>query len=377
MRIAILRRALQESISMDVYADALIRGLRAIRPNWKIVELAPAITKAADSCQPKWLVGMQKYYQRYWRYPLRLQLEEVDLFHIIDHSDGYLSYWLKSCHKPNVVTCHDLINLIQPETFKGRACFPLISMTAWQLGIRGMKSANHIISVSSHTKKDMIRYLQIQPQKVTVVHNAVDAKFRPLSQKIIHSFRQQQGTTSKQFCLLNVGSNNARKNISTILKVVAVLSREGFPIHFWKVGADFNDEQEYFIQKHNLCDCVSYLGKPDENLLVTIYNAADSLIAPSLYEGFGLTVLEAMACGTPVIAANTTALPEIAGDAAILVEPTNISAIAVAVRKLYHNPAYRLELVKKGLTQVKSFTWENTAEQVARVYENVFSDLTK
>jgi glycosyltransferase involved in cell wall biosynthesis len=353
----------------------LVRALRIVRPEWEIIELAPAID-LIDRNQPNLMIGLQKYYERYWRYPLTLRLQDVDLFHIIDHSDGYLSYWLKRYSKPNVVTCHDLINLVEPATFKGRSHFPLVSMTAWRLAIQGMSAASHIITVSSHTKKDTVHHLQIEPKDITVIPNGVDPKFRLISNEIVHAFRQRQRIAPDTFCLLNVGSNNARKNISTILEVVAVLQGENFPIHFWKVGADFNEEQKRFIQKHNLDSYVTYLGQPDEDSLITIYNAADALMAPSLYEGFGLTILEAMACGTVAIAANTTSLPEVAGDAAIFVEPTDVKAIAATVRYLYTDSSYRQELVCKGLERVKSFTWESTAQQVASIYEKVFSHST-
>ncbi len=370
MRIAILRRAPQESFSMDVYADSLVRELKNICPDWKIVELAPALD-CIDRNQASWRIGLQKYYERYWRYPLTLNLQDIDLFHIIDHSDGYLSSWLKYYKKPSVVTCHDLINLIQPKTFEGRARFPLVSMTAWRLAIKGMKNANHIIAVSSHTKQDTVQYLQIKPNDITVIPNGVDPIFHPVLEESIDSFRENLGIAKDTFCLLNVGSNNVRKNISTILDVISVLSAEGFPVHFWKVGADFNAEQKFFIQEHELNSCITYLGQPDENMLVTIYNSADGLIAPSLYEGFGLTVLEAMACGTAVIAANVTALPEVAGDAAILINPMDVEEIAAAVRRLYHEPSYRQKLVCRGLERTKQFTWKKTAEQVAKVYETV------
>lgn len=372
MRIAILRRAPQESVSMDVYADALVQGLKTIRPSWTIIQLAPAIEQI-NRDHPSWLSGIQKYYERYWCYPRRLNLPDIDLFHIIDHSDGYLSRWLKRYQKPNVVTCHDLINLVQPETFKGRASFPLISMTAWQLAIRGMKEADHVITVSTHTKKDTIQYLQIPAKNITVVPNGVDSLYHPVAESTIQAFRQQQGLMNHTFCLLNVGSNNARKNIDTILAVVATLRQSDFPVHFWKAGADFNAAQKAFIQAHHLEACVTYLGKPDPETLVKIYNSADCLIAPSRYEGFGLTVLEAMACGTAVIAANVTALPEVAGDAAILIDPEDVQSMVAAVRLLRDDPTYQQDLVHKGLERVKRFTWQHTAAQVAQVYETVLA----
>ena len=372
MRIAILRRAPNASFSMDVYADRLISGLRQVRPDWTIVECAPNL-KSNRQNQLFWLKGIQKYYERYWRYPSSLRKLNADIFHIIDHSDGYLSSWLKRQHKSNIVTCHDLINLIKPETFVGRARLPLISMLAWRMGVKGMQQADRVIAVSSHTKNDTVEHLDLCDHDVTVIPNAVDKIFRCLTQVEIQQFRQQEGLVPNTFCLLNVGSNNARKNISTILEVVTVLRQRGLPVHFWKVGSDFNQEQKKFIGDRGLDGCITYLGQPDADTLIKIYNAADCLLAPSTYEGFGLTILEAMACGTAVITANVTSMPEVAGDAAILVSPLDDKAIADKVQHLYSNPSYLQELVSKGIARAKQFTWEQTAEQVARVYEQVLS----
>lgn len=368
MRVAILRRAPNASVSMDVYADQLVQGLKTVRPDWAIAEYYPQF-QTGVVVPSKVLAGVQKYYERYWCYPHRLKRVEADIFHIIDHTDGDLSRWLGRSHSATVVTCHDLINLIKPDTFKGRAKFPLISMAAWRWGIESVRQADHVITVSTHTKKDVIEHLRITPTDVTVVSNAVDKGFHRLSAEVIQRVRDRYGLTPETFCLLNVGSNNSRKNISGILSAIAAARRQGLPVHFWKAGVDFTDEQTQFIQANNLVDDVTYVGRPDEPALIELYNAADCLIAPSLYEGFGLTILEAMACGTPVITATVSAMPEVAGDAAILVDPTDKVAITSAIQQLYTHPEQRQRLIQKGLERVQQFTWENTAQAVASVYE--------
>ncbi|MBE9061254.1 glycosyltransferase family 1 protein [cf. Phormidesmis sp. LEGE 11477] len=374
MHIAILRRVPRFSVSMDVYADGLIAGLKAVRPSWTISELHPTVS---DSNAFKPLNGIQKYYERYWRYPNRLRQTKADIFHIIDHSDGYLSNWLCQDQQPNVVTCHDLINLIQPETFRGRAVFPWLSMTLWKQAVRSMRQADHVVAVSSHTKQDTVEHLAIAPQSITVVPNAVGSQFTVLPLDRRQRVRQNYEADTKAFCLLNIGSNNARKNISAILSAVEIAKDAGVPVRFWKAGADFTGEQKQFIGDRNLQNEVSYLGKLNETELIELYNAADCLTAPSLYEGFGLTILEAMACGTPVITANINAMPEVAGEAALLVNPTSIEEIAQAIQKLYNQPELANILVDKGLARVKNFTWEKTAEQVAQVYEQVLSQNKK
>ncbi|WP_242036864.1 glycosyltransferase family 1 protein [Leptolyngbya sp. FACHB-321] len=353
---------------MDVYADGIVNGLKAVRPDWDIVELVPPI---ASTKGKSWLVGLQKYYQRYWSFPSTVRQQDVDLFHIIDHSDGHLAYWLQGAHKPIVVTCHDLINFLQPENISDQAKLPLLSAAVWKYAVKGIRHADHIVTVSAHTAKDVIRLMTVEAERLTVAPNAVEALFQPLPPSEFAWVRQQQQISSETTCLLNVGSNHPRKNVAAVLSALNTLKDQGVSVHLFKTGADFTAEQKTFIQSHNLKSFVTYLGKPDKTALIQIYNAADILVAPSLYEGFGMTILEAMACGTPVVTSNVTSLPEVAGDAAIVVAPNDIAAIVQAVDQLREDDNLRHLLIEKGLVRVKSFTWEKTSELIADIYEQL------
>lgn len=369
MRIAIVRRAAKASFSMDVYADGIVQGLKAVRPHWEIVELMP--THSPNRKKAGIGSGIWKYYDRYWHFPAWVTQQSADVFHVIDHSDGHIARWLKKAGKPVVVTCHDLINFVAPENVQEQAQMPLISMTAWKFAVRGLQSADRIVTVSSHTAKDVTRWLDIAPGKITVVPNAVEAGFQRLNQADIDRVRQQWGVSPETFCLLNVGSSHPRKNIGTVLEAVRQLKVQKVPVHFCKAGADFAPEQKKFIQTHQLQTHITYLGKPDRQTLIQSYNAADVLVAPSLYEGFGMTILEAMSCGIPVITSNVTSLPEVAGDAAVLVAPTDVQAIVTAVSQIQHDSEYRQLLRQRGWERVKAFTWESAAEKIAHLYEKL------
>ena len=368
MRIAIARTMAEFSI--DVYTNGLISGLKAVRPDWEIIELAP---RSFDRSSSSWLLRVQKYYERFWRYPRKVKQQVADIFHIIEPCDAHLVYWLKQTGQPAIVTCHDLINYFYRDNLKGSVQLPLISRSAWLYAVKGMKYADRVIAVSSATAKDTTQILNIEPARICVIPNAVEATFQPLAKAEIESFRERQGIGSETFCLLNVGVNHPRKNISTILQAVEILAQKGLRIQFWKVGADFTVEQKEFIQTHNLNAWIKYFGNPDKSTLVQIYNAANVLIAPSLHEGFGITLLEAMACGTPVITSNISAMPEVVSDTGVLVNPSNAMEIADAAIRLQKNPVYYQELVRKSLHRVKSFTWEKTAEKVAEVYEELIN----
>jgi glycosyltransferase involved in cell wall biosynthesis len=372
MRVAIIRRAKNASFSMDVYADGLVHGLRAVRPDWEVVELAPTFTSSGKQGNPL-LKGLRKYYHRYWHYPAMVRQCHADIFHIIDHSDGHLVDWLKDKHQPIIVTCHDLINFLQPENISDQAYFPALSSFIWQWSVKKICRADHLVTVSTHTLKDVEQLLKVSPDRLTVVPNAVDTSFHPLPPAAIAAFRAQHSIDPETICLLNVGSDHPRKNVSTVLEAVAALVRQGIPVHLLKAGADFTTEQKQFLQEHSLGSHVTYLGKPERSTLVQIYGAADVLVAPSLYEGFGMTILEAMACSTAVITSNVTSLPEVAGDAAILVDPRDVGAIVKAVCLLQEDQEFRKQLISKGLARANCFTWEKVAEQVATLYEAAVS----
>jgi len=369
MRIGILRREPGISFSMDIYADGLVRGLKTVRPTWNIIEMQPQSTPRGQG--NVWLRGGQKYYRRYWQHPRRARSQAVDLFHITDHSDGHLAYWLAGTGKPVVVTCHDLINFLQPENISDQARVSAVSTAIWQYSVKGIRKADHIVTVSDYTAKDAMRLLHIPASHLTTVPNGFDAEFTRFSAEQVQSIREYYHLSPDCFCLLHVGSNQPRKNVFTVLKVLAALCAQGLPVQFLKAGGDFNQEQRDFIAAHNLTSVVRYLGKPDTATLAQLYNAADVLLSPSLYEGFGITFLEAMACGTPVITSNVTSLPEVVGDAGILVNPTDVDAMVQAVQRLMQETSYRKLLIERGLSRVQAFSWERTAEQVAQIYEKI------
>lgn len=364
MKVLIIRT--MPEFSMDVYADGIMAGLKAVRPDWQIEAIAPRpLSRASRS----WGVRWHKYYERFWSFPRRVKDYQkdyqADLIHIIDHSDGHLAYDLSD--KPIVITCHDLINYFYPQNLQGSVQIPFISNALWRRSIQGMRHADHVISVSQQTAQDIQQILNIPSQKLTVVPNAV-AGFHPLSTAERQATRLQYHCPLDTLCLLNVGSNHPRKNLDTILQVVQRLAPQ-ISVQLWKVGADFTPAQKEAIAHYDIP--VTYLGHPDQATLRQIYNAADLLLAPSTHEGFGLTLLEAMACGTAVVTANQSAMPEVVGDAGVLVDPLNGEAIAAAVLHLRQDSSYQQTLITRGLERVKTFTWEQVAEQIAQIYEGL------
>ncbi|MEM7712000.1 MAG: glycosyltransferase family 1 protein [Cyanobacteria bacterium P01_A01_bin.68] len=345
--------------------------MRTVRPDWEIVDLKP---QPIDRKSQSPILRLQKFYERFWRFPQLVQQQKADIYHILDHSEAHITYGLKKLGKPVAVTCHDLINFYYKDNLQGSVTLPFLSHGMWLHSVKAMKQADAVVTVSSMTAKDATKILDIEPARISVAPNAVEAIYKPLPQKEIDKFRQKSGISSETLCLLNVGSNHPRKNIYTVLKAINNLKQRGVSVHLWKAGADFNEEQKTFIRSQNLENNISYLGNPDKANLIQIYNAADILIAPSLHEGFGITLLEAMACGTPVITANVSAMPEVVGDAGILVEPLDYQSIADAAINIQKDSTFRRQLIAKALTRVKQFTWESTSEEIAQVYEELLEN---
>ncbi len=369
-RVVIVRRERGVSSSMDIYADNLVAELKFIRPSWDIVEIAP---KPWTKDENQWHsgTGINKNIERLWGHPYAVSRLEGDVFHIIDHSNAHVAYWLKKKRCNVVVTCHDLVQFVYPEILKDQARFPAFSLASWKYSVRGMQYANRVIAVSINTAKDVTSMLSIAAEKVVVVLNGVEDKFYQLPADEVQKIKSNYESSSDTFCLLNVGTNHQRKNIVNILKALILLRDRGVLVKLWKVGSEFSLEQQKLIKLHNLEPMITFISTPDKITLLKLYNAADALLAPSLYEGFGLTILEAMACGTPVISANVSSLPEVAGDAAILVDPLDVKAIADAVCSLQSDSSLRQSYITKGLARAKCFSWRSSTEQVVQIYESL------
>jgi glycosyltransferase involved in cell wall biosynthesis len=371
MRVMIVRRVPGATFSLDVYADNLVAALKVVRPTWEIAEIAPIPWNRPGKLWQSG-PGIKKYYETFWRHPRAVSRLDADIFHVIDQCESHIVYGLARANKPVVVTCHDLVQFIYPEILQDQSRLPALSMATWKYSVRGMERADRVIAVSTNTANDVSQMLKIEPDRITVVPNGLNAEFRVLPPTAeVAAIRQQYTRSPDTFCLLNVGSTHLRKNINTVLQVLKMLKDKGLPVCLWRTGGDFTPAQKSFIQAHGLESDIYDLGRQDKQRLIQIYNAADVLLAPALYEGFGMTIVEAMACGTPVITSNVSSLPEVADDAAILLDPLDVEAIVAAVCQLQQDPIYYDRFVSKGLVRAEFFNWYKTAEQVAQVYENV------
>lgn len=266
----------------------------------------------------------------------------------------------------SVITIHDL-NFIHFSQF-------LTSESTRYYGQihRAVKRADHILTDSDATRDDVIAHLRVPPEHVTTVHLAAARVYRPITDR--HEVRRtvaRYGLPSD--FVIFVGTLEPRKNVSTLLKAFRHLRDRGYDIHLVIVGSKGWLYEDIFSTwtELKLTDCVHFLENvPDEDL-ARLYNAAHCLTLPSHYEGFGLPPLEAMACGTPVVVANRSSLPEVVGDAGLLIDPDSPEDLASALSQILDSSELRASLRQRGLIRAGEFSWARAAHQTMAVYGKV------
>jgi glycosyltransferase involved in cell wall biosynthesis len=278
------------------------------------------------------------------------------------HSPNFVVPW--SVPIPFVVTVFDL----STRRFPGDHPLEWRAYERWFLPSRA-KAAARVIAISELTRQDAIREYGLSPERVTAIHLGVDRRFFAFSDR--RAARPVRGEPR----LLFPGAPVARKNLDLVLYVLAkaspdsVLSRARLEIS--GATADQFPDRVAQIRELGLADRVQWLGQVSVDDMPGLYADADLCVYPSLYEGFGFPPLESMACGTPVVASKASCLPEILGDAAVLVDPSDVRGFAGAVESLLTDEGRRRHLIEAGRKHVADFTWERCADQTVAVYREV------
>ncbi len=295
--------------------------------------------------------------------------ERVDLL----HSPYFASPLFPNL--PTVVTVHDVIPMVLPHygaSPHAHAYVKLVSMAA--------RRARAIITVSESSKKDVVRALGVPDERVHVIYNAVDRSLRQVcDQAALEGVRDAHGIAGE--FLLYFGGFDERKNVERIVRAFH-LARPRFqrPCQLVLAGSlsfvggpPLYPDPRPLIRRLGLENEVVVTGRISEEEKPLLYSAATAFVFPSLYEGFGIPVLEAMACGAPVLTSNSSSLPEVTGDAALLVEPTSVEQIAEAMVRLANDEVLRDNLRRKGFQRVGRFSWDKSALKTLEVYRQVVS----
>lgn len=310
------------------------------------------------------------------RVPLALAFElrrrppgsQIDVLHVQYTAPPF-------CPVPVVATIHDLAFEHLPETFTRRGSLQL------KLTVRRTaRKAARIATVSEYSRQDLLRTYNLPPEKVAVTYNGIEAHFtsQPDSANEAEDIRRRFGI-SRNF-LLAVGSLQPRKNLVRLIRAYAKLrsERPSFAPQLVIVGRKLWLADEIFAEVRR--QHIDYLGADDVILtgyvtdedLPRLYRAATAFVYPSLFEGFGLPPVEAMACGTPVVTSNTSSLPEVTGDAALLIDPLDEQSLIGALLKITSDEALRARLREQGIAQAGKFTWRDAAKKTLQLYRESY-----
>ena len=310
---------------------------------------------------PRWLARV--WHRARMPLPVEVFTGRIDLFHA---TDFVLPPTLPGTR--TLLTVHDLSFVRVPE-----AASPPLRTYLNRVVPRSVKMADHILADSQATKDDLQELYGTAADKITVLHSGVSSRFQAIADEaVLDQVKAKYGLTSVDY-LLSVGTVQPRKNYSRVIRALARLRQQGHDLHYAIAGGKgwLEDEMRQTIGETKLGDCVHLLGFVDDDDLPALYSAARMLVMPSLYEGFGLPILEAMACGAPVIAGNLSSLPEVVGQAGLLVDPYDAGAIAAAIIQVESDSRCRKALIEAGLQQARQFTWERAARQLQTVYEDL------
>lgn len=297
-------------------------------------------------------VALNILWNEFHKVPIERFTGKLDVFHASDATQP-------PAKAKKVTTIHDLVVFKYPETLQPTHIRLQNRRLDWV-----KKEADAVIAVSEATKQDIMQYLDVPEEKIHVVYEGVSEEFRPKEQlDSVYLDRVRQKYRLPDAFLLNIGTLQPRKNLPRLIEAY-LLAKPPMPLLI--VGADGWGEQL------KQTDNVRLLGRVPQEDLAGLYALAHTFIYPSLYEGFGLPILEAMASGTPVVTSNTSSMKEVGGNVAMLVDPMSTHSIAQAIESLTNLHAEELQKHKEqGIQWASQFTWEKTAQQTRDVYYSI------
>jgi glycosyltransferase involved in cell wall biosynthesis len=320
----------------------------------------------SDQIQIRWLKNLSPPRRLVWEqiaFPHLIRQMKLDLL----HSPHYTLPLF--CPVPSVVTYHDMTFFLHPDkhTLAKRYFFP------WMMR-HSSKKAEIIIADSESTRRDAIHYLDIPPEKIITIHLGYQENFRKIKDQELLAKIAQKYKLPERF-IFYAGNIEPRKNIPLLLSVFENLVQQGIDHHLVMSGGLGWMYEDVLAQIERMPSKVRVhqIGHVPSIDLPAIYNLADVFVYPSIYEGFGLPPLEGMACGTPVIACDISSMPEVVGDAGILVPPNDEAALKRAILRVLEDDEFRKRLQVSGPKQAANFTWKHTAENTLKIYQKVLS----
>lgn len=369
MKIGLISERLNRPLTgVGTYTYNLIKGISNVYPPEHIFLVDYTDHSDFNSLNKLILVPSVKYLPKksyLWHLYIQFKLRKNNFDLDIIHSPENASLFVKLQNQKKVITVHDIIAYLYSE-------FGFTGIRYKYLLNKSLNTADKIITDSYNTKKDLINYFGVPEQKINVIYLAADEKFKVLGSQEIDPILTKYRILSPY--IFYVGGFMKHKNVPLLLKAFHKLKKEGIPHKLIFTGKNSNKHIQNVIQKLNLQKHVIFLGYVESEDLPALYNGADLFVYPSLYEGFGLPPLEAMACGCPVVISNTSSLPEVVGDAGVFFDPYNVDDLVRSIYEVLTDSAQKEKLVRKGLDRAKQFSWEKCARETIEVYMSVLSE---
>lgn len=306
-----------------------------------------------------------RFFEQYY-FPQNLRDESIDIYHVPQNGIGISE---NICCK-KVITVHDLIPYILPETVGPSYLTKFLKEMP-----RIINTADAIITVSECSKKDILKFFPIDADKIFVTPLAADDKYKPIDKELSKNKVYLKYNIKKPF-ILYIGGFSPRKNVASLIKAFSMVHKNlDKDYDLVIVGSDRDDSQKLkdYCCQLNIDGSTKFTGFINNSMMPFFYNASDLFVYPSLYEGFGLPPLEAMSCGTPVITSDTSSIPEVTGDSAILIEPGDTESLMYSIEAILNEKTIWNELNLKGLERSKKFSWKKTAQNTVKIYEKILN----
>jgi glycosyltransferase involved in cell wall biosynthesis len=368
MRIAIDARKLRD-YGIGTYVRNLLRQLaRQDTVNDYVVFCRDADWDTIEDLSPRFrpIVENARNYSiaEQFALPIDLRRESVELF----HAPHYVLPPLTPCR--SVVTIHDCIHLRFPQYLPSRLGYAYARGQMWT----ATHQAARVITVSEASKRDILRYFRVPESRIDVIYNAIDDRFWQQPDEADIARVRERYRLDNPF-VLYAGNIKPHKNLERLIEAFHILRQNEAmkDVQLLIIGDEISKYATLrrAVHRHKLHKHVRFFGFVSDQTLAALYRLAAVFVFPSLYEGFGLPPLEAMASGTPVITSNVSSLPEVVGDAALMIDPYEPGAIADAMQRVLDNADLRADLSRRGLARAREFSWERSVARVREIYAEV------